>query len=90
VGINLSKKKRQKDAIKKEHQRQQQRRAKQNRQKNDPAKWEEKKAKKKAAQQNKWDSQYHGVNPDCKLNLSTFPSPQNCSGCNLHCKYNQN
>lgn len=76
------------EKVKKEQARQIKRAAKAKRQQNNSAKWEEKKAKRQEQQQAVKDSQYPSIPPNCKLILSKLPSPQNCMGCNVMCKYN--
>lgn len=89
-GNIMSKKKREIERLKKEKVRQKKRREKEKRQFNDPYKWDQKKRKRQSKQLEIWETQYPDSNKDCSLLLSKFPSPENCSGCKLVCRYNHN
>ena len=84
-GDTMSRRKRAMERMKKEKKREQTRRTKTK--VHDPYKWDKKKAQKQSKQANLWETKYHDANADCKLILSKFPSPENCSGCELPCKY---
>lgn len=84
----MSRRKKEIERLKKEKARQERKRAKENRQRNDPVKWRKKKEKRQSKQSAVWETQFPHANNDCKLILSKFPSPENCSGCELECLYN--